>query len=151
MSLLKLKDKRLLDEDGEPLYAKSGTPDGKHFSIKRTFRACKYSWDGLVNAYKNEQSLWIHGVGSIAAIIMGFILKISFTQWAVLLVSLVVVLAVELLNTGIEAVVDLVTQKYDPLAKIAKDSGSAAAGVAGLAEFIICLFIFVPKIIHLFR
>ena len=80
MSLLKLKDKRLLDEDGEPLYAKSGTPDGKHFSIKRTFRACKYSWDGLVNAYKNEQSLWIHGVGSIAAIIMGFIILLSLMK-----------------------------------------------------------------------
>ena len=122
----------------------------KSFGFKRFLRSFKFSWQGLVNAYANEQSLWIHGMGSICAIVLGLLLKISFIEWAVILISLVVVLAVELLNTGIEAVVDLVTQDYHELARIAKDSGSAAACVAGIAEVVICLFIFVPKIIALF-
>ena len=59
--------------------------------------------------------------------------------------GLVVVLAVELLNTAIEATVDLVTKEIHPLAKVAKDCGSAAAFVSSIMVFIICCFIFIPK------
>ena len=123
----------------------------KEFGFKRFLKSWKNSWDGLVNAYAHEQSLYIHAITSISAIIMGIILKITFNQWAIILISLVVVLAVELLNTGIEAVVDLITQEYHPLAKIAKDSGSAATFVSSIAAAIICGFIFIPKIIELFH
>ena len=61
-----------------------------------------------------------------------------------------VVLAVELLNTAVEATVDLITKEIHPLAKVAKDCGSAAAFVSSIMAFIICLFIFMPKIIALF-
>ncbi len=123
----------------------------KQFGFKRFLMSWKNSWDGLVNAYAHEQSLYIHAVSSILAIIVGIVLKISFNQWAIVLVSLVVVLAVELLNTAIEATVDLVTDKYHPLAKIAKDSGSAATLISSIAAAIICGFIFIPKALALFQ
>ena len=56
----------------------------------------------------------------------------------------------ELLNTAIEATVDLVTKEIHPLAKVAKDCGSAAAFVSSIMVFIICCFIFIPKIIAIF-
>ena len=79
----------------------------KKMSFKRFLNSIKYSFDGLKYAYGNEQSLWLHGMGSILIIILGFVLQISFNQWAILIIALVVVLAVELLNTAIEAAVDL--------------------------------------------
>lgn len=123
----------------------------KQMSIKRFFNSIKYSVEGLIYAYGNEQSLWIHGAGSLLIILLGFILQITFNQWAILIIALVVVLAVELLNTAIEATVDLITKEIHPLAKIAKDCGSAAAFVTGLMLTVISLFIFVPYIIALFQ
>lgn len=122
----------------------------KQMSFKRFLNSIKYSIQGLIHGYKNEQSLWLHGISSILAIILGIILNISFNQWAIILIALVVVLAVELLNTAIEATVDLVTKEIHPLAKVAKDSASAAAFVSSIVATIICLFIFIPYIIDLF-
>ncbi len=123
----------------------------KQMGIKRFFNSIKYSIDGLKYAYPNEQSLWLHGFGSLLLILLGVIFQITFIRWAILIVASVVVLAIELLNTAIEAVVDLVTDKYHPLAKIAKDCGSAAGGVSGLMLFIIACFIFAPYIMALFK
>ena len=122
----------------------------KKMSFKRFLNSVKYSIEGLNHAYKNEQSLWLHGGGVFLAVILGITLKINFYEWAVIIVAFVVVLAIELLNTAIEAVVDLVTKEIHPLAKIAKDCGSAAAFVSGIMATIICLFIFIPYILELF-
>ena len=122
----------------------------KKMSFKRFLNSIKYSVDGLVNAYQNEQSLWLHAMCTIIIVILGFALQISFIQWAIIVIGLVIVLAVELLNTAIEATVDLVTKEIHPLAKVAKDCGSAAAFVSSIMVFIICCFIFIPKIIALF-
>lgn len=123
----------------------------KEFGFKRFLKSFKNSMDGLINAYKNEQSLYIHAVSSILIIACGIFLKISFSEWAILLISLAVVLTLELVNTAIEVVVDLITTEWHILAKIAKDSGSAATFVASLATVVICAFIFIPKIIVLFN
>ena len=122
----------------------------KKMSFKRFLNSIKYSVDGLVNAYQNEQSLWLHAMCTVIIVILGFALQISFIQWAIIVIALVIVLAVELLNTAIEATVDLVTKEIHPLAKVAKDCGSAAAFVSSIMVFIICCFIFIPKIIALF-
>ena len=122
----------------------------KKMSFKRFLDSIKYSVQGLAHGYRNEQSLWLHGICTILAIILGLLLDITFNQWAIIIIALVVVLAVELLNTAIEATVDLITKEIHPLAKIAKDCGSAAAFVSALMATIICLFIFIPYIIDLF-
>ena len=121
----------------------------KHKGIKDYFYSTKYSIEGLLYAYKNEKSLWMHGFCSIIAICLGIIFKITLVQWSMILISLGIILAIELLNTAIEAVVDMITLEYHPLAKIAKDCGSAATFVAVLIGLIISAFIFIPKIMVL--
>ncbi len=121
----------------------------KTFSIKRIFNSLKYSIDGLVYAYGNEQSLYMHAAGSVLTVIIAFGLQISFIQWAIIFLANMVVLAIELINTAIEATVDMVTKEFNPYAKIAKDCGSAAAFIAGVAYALICGFIFITRIIEL--
>lgn len=121
----------------------------KKKGFKRFLKSFKNSMDGLIYAYKNEQSLWIHGVCTIFCFLFGLVLKISFTQWAIIIIALAVTLAVELINTAIEAAVDLITLEIHPLAKIAKDCGSAATFVCSSLCFITALIIFGPKIIAL--
>lgn len=124
--------------------------DHKKMSFKRFLNSIKYSLEGLSYGYRNEQSLILHGFCTILAVILGLIFHITFWEWAVIIISLVIVLAVELLNTAIEATVDLITKEIHPLAKIAKDCGSAAAFVSGVASAVICLVIFLPKIFAMF-
>lgn len=123
----------------------------KGMSFKRFLASFKCAWAGLVYAYSNEQSLWLHGIGSIVIIILGIIFKIGFYKWAVLILAIIVVLTAELLNTAIEATVDLVTKKFHPLAKVAKDCGAAAGGITGITLLIISLYIFLPYVIALFK
>ena len=118
--------------------------DIKKKGIKRTLRTFKYSLDGLKYAYKNEQSMWIHAAGSIFTIILGLIYQIDLSEWAIVFIALGVILASELINTAIEAAVDLTTLEINPLAKIAKDCASASTFVLTLVSVVICLMVFVP-------
>lgn len=122
----------------------------KYKGIKRVFYSAKYSVDGLVYAYGHEHSLWIHAFCSVLAVILGFTLKISLNQWSVILISLGVILAFELVNTAMEACVDMVTLEFHELAKIAKDCCSAATFVASAIGFIIAVVVFGPKLLLLF-
>ena len=123
----------------------------KRKGFKRFLKSFKFSWDGLKYAYKNEQSMLIHLLFTIIVVLLGFLLNVSHTEWAIIFLSLGVTLVIELINTAIEAAVDLITLEINPLAKIAKDCGSAATFVLSVIATIICLIIFVPKVLHLFH
>ena len=127
--------------------SKISRDDIKKKGIKRTLRTFKYSMQGLAYAYKNEQSMWIHAAGTVFTIILGFIYSLSLTEWAIVFIALGVILASELINTAIEAAVDLCTLEIHPLAKIAKDCGSAATFVLTIVSVIICLLVFVPHFV----
>lgn len=124
---------------------------GKAYGPTRFLKSIKYSLEGLVYAYKYEQSLWIHGLAAFISFIMGLFFKIKLSEWAILFIALGSILALELLNTAIEAAVDLTTTKIHPLAKIAKDCGSAASFIMAIVAIIICLFVFGPYLQDLFN
>ncbi|NLM62904.1 MAG: diacylglycerol kinase family protein [Mollicutes bacterium] len=121
----------------------------KKRGIKRFINSFKYSFDGLKYAYKYEQSLTIHFVVAILVIIAGIVLEISLTEWLMCFFLMGIVMATELINTSIEAVIDLACPKIHPLAKVAKDTASAAVFVFSTVAFISGLIIFVPKIISM--
>lgn len=125
--------------------------DVKVYGIARFFKSVKYSLDGLIYAYRFEQSLWLHGFATIFAIIMGIIFKIKLSEWAIIFIALGIILALELINTAIEAAVDLTTTKIHPLAKIAKDCGSAASFVMSIVSIVITMFVFGPYLLEIFK
>lgn len=119
----------------------------KNRSLKRFFRSFKNSFDGLKYAYRYEQSMTIHMASCIIVLILGILFHISILEWEICIMLLGLIGATELINTSIESLVDLITQEYHPLAKVAKDTASAAVFVFSLVAFICFLIIFVPKII----
>ena len=127
--------------------SKISRDDIKKKGIKRTLRTFKYSWQGLAYAYKNEQSMWVHAIASAITIIIGIVCGLTLTEWAIVLIALGVILASELINTAIEAAVDLCTLEIHPLAKIAKDCGSASTFVLTICAVIVCLMVFMPYFI----
>jgi len=122
----------------------------KKLGVKRIFKSFKFSFDGLKYAYTHEQSLALHVIVMAIIIACGFGFHITPLQWVITLVMGALILVAELFNTSIEAVVDMVTEEYHPLAKVAKDTASAACFVADLIAAGMWLVVFAPKIIALF-
>ena len=121
----------------------------KKRGLKRFVKSFGYSIDGLKYAYKYEQSMFIHITMLCFVIIFGLILHISAMEWIICIILCGLVIATELINTSIEAVVDLTCPKIHPLAKIAKDTASAAVFVFAITAVVAGLIIFLPKIINL--
>lgn len=117
----------------------------KQLGFKRFINSFHYSVEGLKYAYLNEQSLWIHFIVVVLVIILGLIFKIKVWEWLICVLMFGFVMGAELLNTAIEAVVDMVMPDIHPLAKVAKDTASAAVFVLSIVAFIGGAIIFFPK------
>ena len=76
--------------------------------------------------------------------------KISYLEWISIFLIIGLVIATELINTSIEATIDLITDQINPLAKVAKDTAAAAVLIFGFTAIIIGIIIFLPKIINMF-
>lgn len=114
--------------------------------IKNALNKCKYSLQGLAYCFKNESSFLLVAICCCLIIILGIVFDIDFLEWVISFGSLALISVIELINTAIEATVDMVTQEYNEYAKIAKDCGSAATGIMSVLATIVNLIIFVPYI-----
>ncbi len=121
----------------------------KERGIKRFFKSFGYAVDGLVYAFKYEQNMLVHILATITVVILGLVLEISPVEWLICFLIIGLVIATELINTSIEAVVDLTCPETNPLAKVAKDTAAAAVMVFAIVAILLAVFIFLPKIITL--
>lgn len=107
----------------------------------------KYAIEGIISAYRSELHMKIHIVMASMAVILGIYCHINILEWCVILLCIGSVIALELINTAIEAVVDLITPNYHPLAKIAKDVAAGAVLIMAIIAAICGIIIFIPKLI----
>lgn len=123
----------------------------KEKSLKRFFNSFKYAIEGIIYAFKYEQNIIVHTLVMIIVIILGITLKISVFEWLICLILFGLVIATEMINTSIEATVDLACDKKHPLAKVAKDTASGAVLVFALTSIVAGIIIFLPKIIEIIK
>jgi len=116
---------------------------GRWFSLCAALRGAFYT-------LRNEPNAWIElaAIGVIG--FAGWWLRVSMIEWAILGVTSFLILALESVNTAVEAVVDLVSPDYHPLAKIAKDAAAGALIFGVLGSLCVAAAIFVPRIWALF-
>lgn len=119
--------------------------DSGNFLI-RYFKSFGHAINGLWYALTHEHNMIIIFLAIIVTTILGLYYKINEYEWLFCILCFGSVTATEMLNTAIEALVDLVTIEYHPLAKIAKDTVSTATLVFSVTAFIGAIIIFVPKI-----
>lgn len=113
------------------------------FDIKHIFRAFVYSYQGLVYVFKNEIAFRQDVAVFIIGFITSFFLPISGLSRAVMIFSLFFILLMEMVNTGIEAVVNRISTERHPLSGAAKDIGSALVLLAFLNAIIVWLLILI--------
>lgn len=94
--------------------------------LLRLWNALGYSREGLLAAWRNEAAFRQETVLALVAIPLAFLLGHSGVERALMIGSIVLILIVEILNSGLEAVVDKASPEKSELAKRAKDMGSAA-------------------------
>ncbi len=92
-----------------------------------------YAFAGLTAAWRSQPNVRIHLLVAAGVVAAGLLLRIAPAGWAIVALAIGLVVAAELFNTALEAVVDLVSPQDHPLAKRAKDVAAAAVLVAALA------------------
>ncbi|MFN9807641.1 MAG: diacylglycerol kinase [Betaproteobacteria bacterium] len=108
-----------------PQNTNSSTLKGKR-GLRRVLSAARYSLDGLVAAWRNEDAFRQEVVLAAILIPVALLLQVSLIEKVLLIGVVLLVLIVELLNSGIEAAIDRDSMNIDDLGKRAKDLGSAA-------------------------
>jgi diacylglycerol kinase len=113
-----------------------------------TAKSFKYAFQGLWTAIKNEPNFRIHIFFAISALILGLVLRLNTLEWLLLTFTIFYVLTLELLNTVMEAIVNVVSPDINPYAKIAKDVSAACVLLAAFMSIIVGITLFLPKLIR---
>ena len=105
--------------------------------LTRAIHAAKNSWNGLIFAYQEESAFRQELVLLVLLSPVALLLPVSVLEKALMISALLMVLAIELLNSSVEAAIDRISFEHHDLSKRAKDFGSAAVMLALLIAFII--------------
>jgi diacylglycerol kinase len=106
----------------------------------------RHAFSGLATALRSQRNVRIHALVSLAVVGLGLWLRLTLAEWALLALAIGLVWITELLNTAIEAAIDLTSPDPHPLARISKDAAAAAVLVAALTAVVIGGLMLVPRI-----
>ncbi len=121
---------------------------GKPVHRQSLFRAFGCAISGLVCLIRDERNPRIQLAIAVGVIVLSFVFRIGLTEWALIVLSIGLVLTAETINTAIERAVDHTSLEQHPLAKNAKDLSAAAVMISVATAGIIGLIVFVPKWLH---
>jgi diacylglycerol kinase len=111
----------------------------------------RYASAGLRYFFATQRNARIQAAAGAGALVLAALLRLPPDDLAILVSVIALVLVLETVNTALEALVDLVTQEYHPLAKQAKDLAAGAVWLAALASLAVGALLFVPRLWPLVR
>lgn len=110
--------------------------------------AFKYAFSGLWYVIKTQKNAWVHAIATILVICISYWLSLESRDWAIIVITIGMVWTAEIINTALEAIVDLASPQQHPLAKVGKDVGAASVLIAAIASAIIGLLILGPPLLQ---
>jgi diacylglycerol kinase len=138
-------------EVGDKVNAQAvGVEVEQHPSRARFLASFGYAFAGLAYCFRTQRNFRIHTSVAIVVALAGLWLGLSWVEWAVVAILVVVVLSAEMVNTMVEALVDLVTEEYHPLAKVAKDVAAGVVLLSAIGSVVVGVLIFTPRVWGLF-
>ncbi|HEX4661557.1 MAG TPA: diacylglycerol kinase family protein [Streptosporangiaceae bacterium] len=111
------------------------------------WRSFCFAGQGVWHVVRTQRNMRVHLLAASAAVAAGLVLRISAVDWACVLSAIGLVLTAEALNTVVEALVDLCTDEFHPLAKIAKDTAAGAVLISSAAAVGVGLAVFLPRLV----
>jgi diacylglycerol kinase len=112
------------------------------------FEGFRYAWQGIVYVVKTQRNVRVHLAAAVLVLVLAVLLRLSRIEVAVLVGCIMVVIAAEMVNTVAESIVDLVTDSYHPLAKVAKDAAAGAVLVTAIGSAVVGLLLLGPPLWH---
>jgi diacylglycerol kinase len=111
-------------------------------------RSFSFAGQGVWHVIRTQRNMRVHLLAALAAIAAGLALRIDAADWACILMVIGLVLTAETLNTVVEAVVDLCTDEFHPLAKAAKDMAAGAVLISSAAAVGVAIAVFLPRLLR---
>ena len=97
----------------------------------------RYAVEGIVHAFRTQKHMRFHFFTVVLVLSIGLLLRLGRVEMAILFIVVSGVLVAEMMNTAIESVVDMITQAYHPLAKLAKDIAAGAVLIASITAAVV--------------
>lgn len=119
--------------------------------VRRVARSFGYALDGLATMVRTQPNFLVHLAAACAALALGLVLQLSPVELALIVLTVALVLALECVNTALEAVCDLASPEFHPLVKRAKDVAAAAVLVAALAALAVAVCVFGPHLVGMVK
>jgi len=115
--------------------------------MKKTRDSIKYALCGIKYVFESQRNIRVQLIIMIITYITGYFFNISSTEWLILILISSMVLTLEIINTALEEVVNLVTEEYRKTAKHAKETAGGSILTASFFAIVVGLIIFIPKIV----
>lgn len=119
-------------------------------SIRDRIRSIGYGARGIGWMMATQINARIHAVATVAVAVLGFFLGLSFIEWALVVIAVVMVWAAEAMNTALEFLADAIAPDHNPLVGRAKDVAAGAVLISAIGAVLIGLLVFVPHVMDAF-
>lgn len=111
-------------------------------------KSFQYAYEGWWHVIRTQHNAWIHAVISLIVLGLGLWLGLPARDWAIIILAMMAVWMAEFMNTALEALVDMATEEFHPLAKIAKDVAAAGVLVGAVGAALVGLLIMGPPLLQ---
>jgi diacylglycerol kinase len=119
--------------------------ENKIFSLRSLLNSFRYAINGIKEASRTEWNVQIHVFIAIVIIVLGYIVNLERWEWVSIILCVALVIAMELINSSIEKLVDILIPEYNVKAGLVKDIAAGSVLVCSIAAAIVGCIIFVPK------
>ncbi|GEK89059.1 diacylglycerol kinase (ATP) [Alkalibacterium putridalgicola] len=120
---------------------------GKNRKYRESFR---YAFWGVKTAFQEERNMRTHVITGLLVLVVSLFLDLTRYEWLWLILVSYLVFVMELINTVVENVVDLVTEEFHPIAKKVKDMAAAVVLVTAGFAALVGIIILLPKLLQIF-
>lgn len=118
------------------------------YKNKTFFDSFRYAFQGVATAFKEERNMRFHIFSAIVVLICSYFLSLSVNEWLWIILIVFLVIIMEIINTIIENITNLVSPNYNLLAKKIKDMAAAVVLITSFMALLIGGIILLPKIIN---
>jgi diacylglycerol kinase (ATP) len=110
------------------------------------FDSFNYAFEGIVHVLRTQRNMRLHFLVALVVVIVALIVNVTKLELIALLISIAFVLISEMLNSAVEAAIDIATTSFDPMAKLAKDIAAGAVLIAAANAIAVGYLVFSGKV-----
>ena len=110
------------------------------------FDSFNFAFEGIIHVLRTQRNMRIHFAVAFVVLVAALVVNVTKLELIALLISITFVLIAEMLNTGLEAAIDIATTSFDPMAKLAKDIAAGAVLIATANAVIVGYLVFAGKV-----